>query len=300
MKNLVFEDYKDKHKNERLFLIGNGPSLAETDLNLLQNENTLAMNRISLIYDKNIDWKPTYYLFCTTEITKKETGADWLSSVLTSISEPSTTPFIGSMFKEYIDSNNKFNHIKWFHSLSETRPNEKGEITKDSFSTNIIDRIDKTGTSMNIALQIAYHMGFSEIVLIGVDLGMVNTSKGKKDVNHFDKNYNQINSNPYRSNQKIRNVHKLALSFFNKYKPHVKIYNASLKTVLDTYPIIDFNEYIKNNKIVERIEDAEKAKLFWKNQAYLAPKPDSLIVKLNALIVKVFNKIKKILKLVIR
>ena len=62
MKNLVFEDYKDKHKNERLFLIGNGPSLAETDLNLLKNENTLAMNRISLIYDKNIDWKPTYYL----------------------------------------------------------------------------------------------------------------------------------------------------------------------------------------------------------------------------------------------
>ena len=37
MKNLVFKEYKDKHKNERVFLIGNGPSLAETDLNLLKN-----------------------------------------------------------------------------------------------------------------------------------------------------------------------------------------------------------------------------------------------------------------------
>ena len=30
---------------------------------------------------------------------------------------------------------------------------------------------------------------------------------------------------------------------FNKNKPHVKIYNASIKTVLDTYPIIQFNDY---------------------------------------------------------
>ena len=40
LKNLVFKDYKDKHKNERVFLLGNGPSLAATDLNLLKNENT--------------------------------------------------------------------------------------------------------------------------------------------------------------------------------------------------------------------------------------------------------------------
>ena len=35
---------------------------------------------------------------------------------------------------------------------------------------------------MNIALQIAYHMGFSEIVLIGVDLGMVNIKRKKTQI----------------------------------------------------------------------------------------------------------------------
>ena len=58
--NKVFEKYKNKHKGERVFLIANGPSLAETDLSLLENENTIAMNRISLLYnhymrEKNLD-----------------------------------------------------------------------------------------------------------------------------------------------------------------------------------------------------------------------------------------------------
>ena len=33
-KNTVFKDYKDKHAGERVFLIANGPSLSETDLNI--------------------------------------------------------------------------------------------------------------------------------------------------------------------------------------------------------------------------------------------------------------------------
>ena len=68
----IFKDYKDKHKNERVFLLGNGPSLAETDLNLLKKENTIAMNRISMIYDKYKDWRPTYYFFCSSEVKKKK------------------------------------------------------------------------------------------------------------------------------------------------------------------------------------------------------------------------------------
>ena len=37
----MFNEYKDFHKDEEYFN-GNGPSLAETDLNLLKNENTIA------------------------------------------------------------------------------------------------------------------------------------------------------------------------------------------------------------------------------------------------------------------
>jgi len=46
---------------ERLFLIGNEPSLADTPLDALQDEYLMAMNRIDLIYDA-VDWRPDFYI----------------------------------------------------------------------------------------------------------------------------------------------------------------------------------------------------------------------------------------------
>ena len=135
-------------------------------------------------------------------------------------------------------------------------------------------------------------MGFKEIVFIGTDLGWTKDVGTKNDPNHFDKNYRANISNPYKANQQMRNVHILALSVFNKNKPDVKLYNASIKTVLDTYPIIQFYDYVKDNKIIIRDEDNRKANLFWKNQVYKAPK--------FFFITKVFNKVKSMLKLIIR
>lgn len=278
--NTVFSPYKNKHKGERVFLIGNGPSLAETDLNLLKDENTIAMNRISLIYPKAGEWRPTYYLFSSTNVKDKSWGEEWLSSVHLAISEPKTVSFIASEFKQYIDPNDNFLDVHWFSSMSEYRPNDRGEISAKSFSKDIVERIDKSGTTMNLALQIAYHMGFSEIILVGADLGWTKDLGTRNDPNHFDKNYRANISNPHKANQQMRNIHKLASSVFKIDRPNVKIYNASKKTVLDTYPIIDFDEYIKNDKIVRRSEVENQAKIFWESQVYVAPCKRSLVSRL--------------------
>jgi len=45
----------------RWFVIGNGPSLNNTPLDGLIGENTIAMNRIHLIYDR-VKWRPTIYV----------------------------------------------------------------------------------------------------------------------------------------------------------------------------------------------------------------------------------------------
>ena len=238
------------------------------------------MNRISMIYDKNKSWKPTYYLFSSTNVKDKSWGKEWLSSVHSAINESTTTSFIASMFKEYIDPNDKFGGVKWFDSLSETRPDSSGKIVDESFSTDIVDRIDKTGTTMNLALQLAYHMGFSEIVFVGADLGWTKDLGSKSDPNHFDKNYRAHMPNPYKANQQMRNVHKLALSIFNKNKPEVKIYNASIRTVLDVYPLIEFESFVKDSQLVYREEDNKIADNYWKNQVYIPAKKDSIILRL--------------------
>src|SRR5260221_13131801 len=42
--------FKDIHKGERAFIIGNGPSLKQTDLSKLKNEITFCMNRFYLAF----------------------------------------------------------------------------------------------------------------------------------------------------------------------------------------------------------------------------------------------------------
>ena len=259
--NDPFKKYKDLHKGKRVFLVANGPSLLNTNLDLLENEISFAMNRVSLIYNKNPKWRPTYYLFSSTNVRPDKPWAKkWTKSVLEAIQEEKTTPFIASMFKQYIDPTGIFNKIEWFGSMSETKPTKEGLIHESCFSHNVIERIDKSGTSMNLALQLCNHMGFSEIVLVGADLGWSKDHGSKNDPNHFDPNYTADIPKPEKVNHQMRNIHSLA---YKHLKSKTKIYNASNKTVLDVYPIIDFEKYVLENK-VNVLEDKQKiAQSYW-------------------------------------
>lgn len=266
MNNSVFESYKDIHKGKRVFLIANGPSLADTNLDFLENEISFAMNRISLLYNKFPKWRPTYYLFSSTNVKPHNPwGAEWLQSVITSLSCDKTTSFISSVFKEYIDPHNSYPQVKWFNSMSETKPDMNGNISFDCFSPNVVERIDKSGTSMNLALQLAYHMGFDEVIIVGADLGWTADRGSKNDPNHFDKSY-RANIPPEKvnkANHQMRNVHSLAYRYFLDKNQNTKIYNASLKTVLDVYPIIDYEKYILDNVVEYDEKRMETAKSFW-------------------------------------
>ena len=265
MKNKAFQKYKDLHKNERVFLIANGPSLSDTNLDYLKDETTIAMNRISLIYPKNTAWRPTYYLFSSTNVRHPDWGAAWTESVREAISHPQTTSFVARMFKPSIDPVNAFPRVRWFDSMSEKKPCMEGKISERCFSTDITERIDKTGTTMNLALQLSYHMGFSEIIIVGADLGWTGDRGSKNDPNHFDNSYRAeiAPEKVYKINNQMRNIHSLAFKNFMEKEKDTKFYNASKKTVLDVYPIIDFEDYILNDKITIRGEDMKEAKTFW-------------------------------------
>jgi hypothetical protein len=265
MKNIVFEDLKDKHVGERVFIVANGPSLAETNLDLLENEITIAMNRVSLIYDKNPKWRPTYYLFSSTNVRNPVWGKAWTESVRRSVSEPSTTSFIASMFKPTIDPSNAYPQVQWFGCMSENKPDRSGNILESCFSTNVVNRIDKSASTINLALQLSYHMGFNEIVFVGADLGWTADRGSTNDPNHFDKSY-RADIPPekvYKANHQMRNVHSLAYKNFIKKNKDTKFYNASAKTLLDVYPIINYEEYITNNNIVYDEERLKEASKFW-------------------------------------
>jgi hypothetical protein len=54
-------ELKDIHRGKRCFLIGNGPSLKQTDLSLLKNEFTIGTNRIYLAFPE-LGFSTSYYL----------------------------------------------------------------------------------------------------------------------------------------------------------------------------------------------------------------------------------------------
>lgn len=265
--NKCFKNFENIHKGETIYIIGNGPSLSETDLNLIKDSPSIAMNRISLLYSKFKNWRPKYYIFCSSNILNPIWGKDWANSVMESLSSKETISFIDERCKEYLIKNNfKINkNIHIINKVTERKPNKLGEINKKSFSTNIIQSIDKSGSSINIALQLAYFMGASRIIFLGTDLGWVANIGKKKDSNHFDKSYRANISNPIKANLQMRNVHILAKNIFKKNKPNVEFYNASKFTKLDTYPIIKFESFVKEGLIIEEDDKLQEAKKYWIN-----------------------------------
>ena len=59
-------DLHDKFRGERIFVMGNGPSLNKMDLSLLEGDNVFALNRCSLLFDR-IKWRPKFY--CAFDLT---------------------------------------------------------------------------------------------------------------------------------------------------------------------------------------------------------------------------------------
>jgi hypothetical protein len=260
--NTCFEEYKNKHKGKRVFLIGNGPSLNKTNLDLIKNEYSIAMNRISLIYE-NTEWRPSYYLFCSSNCDHPTWGKVWTKSILNAVNDDKTTPFIWSKYHRTIDPKKKMKNIKWFHSVSEKKPDIQGNIDPACFSDNIVERIDKTGTTMNVVLQLAKHMGFSEIIILGADLGWkADTGKTNSDPNHFCKEYSADipEYKVLKINNQMRNIHKLARSNIST---NVKMFNATIETKLDTYPLIDYNDLLLKNKYTRREMEELELKTYW-------------------------------------
>ncbi len=292
--NFCFEPFKGIHRNETLYIIGNGPSLNETDLDLISNSPSIAMNRISMIYKKFNKWRPTYYLFCSSNILNPIWGEEWGLSVINAVSEKKTTSFIDKRCMEFLKREGiKINkNINLINNLSENKPNIYGDINPNSFSTNILNSIDKSGSTINVALQIAYYMEPREIIFLGADLGWQTNNGSKIDNNHFDKNYKAHIPDPIKVNFQMRNIHKLSRKIFNRDKPYINFYNASIKTKLDVYPIIDFYKYAIKGLIEEDLYRYNNAKNYWKNLKI----GNKYLINLRRIIFRIKEKIFKFIK----
>lgn len=174
----LLKKYNEIHKGKRCFIIANGPSLKKMDLSVLSDQFTISMNRAYLMYD---DWGfvPSYYI-CINELVIEQFAKD-----IFKLNMPKFLNYNRRDYFPYKMNNKRLMFTRYGFGLS------------DDFQNDITKTMSSGGTVTYAALQLAYYMGFEEVIIIGMDHNFVEKGlpnktevrKSKTDESHCHPDY---------------------------------------------------------------------------------------------------------------
>lgn len=237
------KQFKDIHKGEICFIIGNGPSLKIEDLTKLNKLNipTFAFNRVFCAFDET-PWRPTYYISQDENVTY---GME-------------------EKFKK-LDLPYRFHPIRWKWYKNINIPGAYYFKTVDSetkyfgFSEDISALVNDSPTVAYTGFQIAYYMGFRKMYMIGFD----QTYRAIKDENGNivtnDKVKSDYFSDKYRNDETdnliIPAVFEMNRAFLSV-DYHIKsgdidmeVYNATRGGALEVFPRVNLDEIFKELEV---------------------------------------------------
>jgi hypothetical protein len=164
---------KDTHKGERCVIIGNGPSLKNIDLSRLKNTYTFGMNRFYMAF-------PELGFTTSCLLTVNDLVIEQCAQDLRSLSIPT---FVSWRGRKWVEPAPNLHYLYTSYDLPR-------------FSGNAAGRLWEGATVTFVAMQLAYFLGFKQVVLIGVDhnfaiKGTPNTTitSTGDDPNHFNPGY---------------------------------------------------------------------------------------------------------------
>jgi hypothetical protein len=225
MKPLV--EIKDSCQGERVFIIGNGPSLRETKLKPLKDEFTIGLNRIYLNYE-NMGFYPSFYC-AVNPFVIKQFGSE--------IDRVDAVKFLRKGCEDYIrnQSNVYFMQSAGVHD----------------FNMHIEEMAWAEGFTVTYcAMQVAYFLGFETVILLGVDHSFSNagdpnktvTAKGP-DPNHFHPDYFGKGTQwQYPDLEGSEISYRIARRVFEK--DGRRIYDATIGGKLDVFPKVDYQDFL--------------------------------------------------------
>lgn len=229
-----FKKIKDTHKGERCFIVGNGPSLTMTDLEMLKGEFCFGANQIFLAFGKT-SWRPDVYLTVNVDtFLAYRQEIDGLDCGI-----------------KFIDSK----ALDYGVEIREALYLRHGTFVlgEDFFSSDISRYYYNGGTVVYTALQVAVYMGFEDIYLIGVDNNFTREKSREGNVvknniqNHF---YKEEDDKGIANLYATADTEHLAQSF--EYAQNyaiqngIRIYNATRGGKLEVFPRVRLEEVVKN------------------------------------------------------
>jgi hypothetical protein len=164
--------WRDRFPGQKAVILCNGPSLLKSDLSRLDGVFTFGLNKINLLFDRS-SFRPS----CIVSVNELvlEQNADFFNSTEIPL-------FLDSLGMRHVRPRETVVY------LNATRHR--------AFARDCSIAVYQSNTVTFVALQLAFHMGFAEVALIGCDhnfatRGPANlaATSGERDESHFDPNY---------------------------------------------------------------------------------------------------------------
>ncbi|XOV89479.1 MAG: 6-hydroxymethylpterin diphosphokinase MptE-like protein [Pseudomonadota bacterium] len=163
----------NRHRGETVVLVANGPSLNRTDFDLVRNRTTFGLNKIFLGF-RQFRFYPNYYVAVNEKVLRQSVDQ---------VRQLNCVKFLSNRAPDLF-SNNALTYI-----IDTTSP-------KHRFAETPLEGLDEGWTVTYVALQLAFYMGFSRVVIVGLDHrfeyeGAPNESRLLQgaDPNHFSPDY---------------------------------------------------------------------------------------------------------------
>ena len=234
--------YKNKYPKKRCFIIGNGPSLTVSDLELLKDEYTFGCNMLFRLFDQT-DWRPSFYCVSDSNYAKNA-GQDLADNVHEQVfilrdaykkmkQKPKNLIYVNDIFRE--------EHYK--------------------MRGNPMAYCMVKATVLTLIIEVAAFMGFEEMYLIGVDCTNPHASNGHFTANYVDKSIVNMELKRISNRLKINNITvdtagqhivNRTIAVYEKIKHYMDkkktftIYNATRGGDLEVFERRDLDEVLRS------------------------------------------------------
>ena len=168
---------RDSRRGQRAFVVGNGPSLRGMDLSLLRHDFTFGLNRIYLTF-------PALGFETSCLVSVNDLVIEQCVREMQALPIPR---FFSWRSRRFVAPGTDGSNLPTFLYTTYESP---------AFAMDARGRIWEGATVTYVALQLAFHMGFQQVVLIGVDHHFTTQGQANKtvvsdgaDPNHFSPGY---------------------------------------------------------------------------------------------------------------
>ncbi len=173
----LLESLRDKHRGETVVIIGNGPSLNASDLSLLAGVATMGVNGIFYARER-LPEPLTYYVVEDNKVFEENVAAIKAFECRYKL--------FPSLYRNFFtDDEIDRARVGFFRMNMGFYGRSTGTLCLPRFSTDAVQRLYCGQSVTIINLQLAYWMGFSRVVLIGMDFSYTIPENSVRKGNHI-------------------------------------------------------------------------------------------------------------------